>query len=109
MKETRLWYKIILQIGVEQIQNNKKNYIYLYSFVSFVQRNFYENFIWSTIQKAFLNTFLITHYGWKWTMMDKIHPYQWKMNVHEWISFVNINVGNDLGNDVDNNFYEPSY
>ncbi len=41
--------------------------------------------------------------------MDKIHPYQWKMNVHEWISFVNINVGNDLGNDVDNNFYEPSY
>jgi len=35
--------------------------------------------------------------------------YQWKMNVHEWISFVNIDVGNYFGNDVDNNFYAPSY
>jgi hypothetical protein len=57
MKETRLWGKIILQSGVEQIQNNEKNYIYLYSFVTFVQRNFYEDFIWSTIQRTFLNTF----------------------------------------------------
>jgi hypothetical protein len=39
MKETRPWCKIILQIGVEQIQNNEKNYIYLYSFVKFVQKN----------------------------------------------------------------------
>jgi hypothetical protein len=31
------------------------------------------------------------------------------MNVHEWISFVNIDVENDFGNDVDNHFYEPSY
>jgi hypothetical protein len=31
------------------------------------------------------------------------------MNVHEWISFVNIDIGNDFSNDVDNNFYEPSY
>ncbi len=30
MKETRPWCKIILQIGLEEIQNNEKNYIYLH-------------------------------------------------------------------------------
>lgn len=87
MKERRLWCKIILEIGVEQSQNNEKNYIYLYSLANFVQRNFYEDFIWSTIQRTFLNTFLITHYGWKWTMMDKIYPLSMK-NECSWMNFI---------------------
>jgi hypothetical protein len=41
--------------------------------------------------------------------MDKIHPL-WMKNEYSWMNeFVNIDVGNDFGNDVDNNFYAPSY
>jgi hypothetical protein len=31
MKETKLWCKIILQIGVEHTKSNDENYFYLYT------------------------------------------------------------------------------
>jgi hypothetical protein len=51
---------------------------------------------------AFLNTFLITHYGWevddggwisyimnqKWMMINKFYSCNWKMNNDGWISSI---------------------
>ncbi len=37
---TRLWCKIMLKIGVEQIERNERSYFYLYSFGDLVQERF---------------------------------------------------------------------
>jgi len=38
---TRLWCKIMLKIGVEQIEANEGSYSYLYPFGDLAQRSFY--------------------------------------------------------------------
>jgi hypothetical protein len=39
---TRLWCKIMLKIGVEQIERNERSYFYLYSFGDLVQERFFK-------------------------------------------------------------------
>jgi hypothetical protein len=41
---TRLWYKIMPKIGVEQNKGNEKSYFYLYPFEDLAQRSFQKNF-----------------------------------------------------------------
>ncbi len=43
-KMTRLWYKIVLNIGVEYIEGNEGSYFYLYPFGDLVQGSFQRGF-----------------------------------------------------------------
>ncbi len=55
---TRLWCKIITQIGVEQIENIKVFYFYLYPFGDLTQRSFHGGFHVCIDYGSFLKGFL---------------------------------------------------